>query len=58
MRDKYAIIDHISLETCCGQKYNFNEAKHMSARFRQGWARVCAEVFREITEIAKLSTGA
>jgi len=35
MRDKYAIIDHISLETCCGQKHNFHEAKHINTRFRQ-----------------------
>jgi len=52
MRDKYAIIDHISLETCCGQKHHFHEAKHINTRFRQDWARVCAEVFRELSEVA------
>jgi len=52
MRAKYAVIDHISLETCCDQKHNFHEAKHISARFRQGWARVCAEVSRELSEVA------
>ncbi len=51
MSDKYAIVDHISLEICCGQKHNFNEARHINRRFRQGWARVCAEVFRELSEV-------
>jgi len=52
MRNKYAIIDHISLKTCCDQEHNFHEAKHINGRVRQGWARVCAEVFRELSQVA------
>ena len=35
-----AVVD-LSLETCCGQKNSFHEAKHAYAKFRQNWAKVC-----------------
>jgi len=50
--DRFAVIDHISPETCCGMKNNFFEAKKVPIRFQIEWARVCAIVFRELSEVA------
>ena len=52
MMDPFTVIGHILLETCCGQKNNFHEAKHICAWFRQNWARVCARAFWELSETA------
>ena len=49
--DRFAVLDHISLETCCGMKKNFFEAKKVPSRFQIEWARVYVIVFRELSEI-------
>jgi len=49
--DRFAMLDHISLETCCRMKNNFFEAKKVPSRFQIEWARVCAMVFRELSEV-------
>ena len=35
MNGKFAVIDQISLVTCCGQKNNFYEAKEVHRRFQK-----------------------
>ena len=49
--DRFAVLDHISLETCSGMKNNFFEAKKVPSPFQIEWARVCAIVFRELSEV-------
>ena len=45
------VLGHISLETCSGMNNNFFEAKKKPSRFQIEWARVCAIVFRELSEV-------
>ena len=39
--DIFTVIDHNSLETCCGMKNNFFEATKDPSRFKIEWTRVC-----------------
>ena len=48
---RFAVLDHISLEICSGMKKNFFETKNVPSRFQIEWARVCAIVFRELSEV-------
>ena len=50
--DKFAVVDHISPETCCRQKNIFFEAKHVNPRIKNGRGRICAVVFQELSEVA------
>ena len=54
MLGPFAIVDHILLETCCGQKNNFHEANQVCAKFCLNWAQVCKQVFWELSEVANV----
>ena len=45
------MIDHISLETCCGMKNNIVEAKIVPSRFQIEWASLYTIFYRELSEV-------
>eukprot|EP00979_Chaetoceros_neogracilis_P009970 scaffold2341_cov294-Chaetoceros_neogracile.AAC.1 len=51
LEDKFAVVDHISMETCCGQDSNFYESKIVPASMKNNWGRTAAVVFRELSEV-------